>query len=466
MRSGRKKVQSIQGIATKFDASNDLRYSRRMTRYSSSGRRLAAFAMSIFAISCTPSGVEVVTAPSIPMPPVPISTPQMPPAANPPASVKAPEKLAVLPIEDEKLFRSERALLRFELAGHLARLLRDRTIVPIAEVDAKIRPVSSTTGHLCAYEGVSTEKRARYKGWEQTRILHVAGMHPGPGEQLWVEIVDGMTTRTTLQGPWNPKMPRVDAYRAAFAAFVVNDGGALLGGLGASGSYQGALHEGPVTICETKFFGACDASSVDWQDRIGLTAACFAGVDESTHDLLIQGDVGPYCEMENLDYADGRNAKLEACLCKTLGTSSAMVKRPGRRTIRVHYEAPDLQGKPRPELRVVEASTNIDTADDWHSMDVMVNGKKQYQPVRRLSLENLDQLAESLSRCTIAPGTLTIADLDVREDGYVTGAKVLSSGLDKQTQTCIEQHALRGAFDCTNDGKSARVRIAIEWRAP
>jgi len=432
--------------------------------------RLIAVGLSLGAFSCGPAGVEVVTAPATFVPPPLPTTPQIAPPTDAAAAPRAPEKLAILPIEDEKLFRSERALLRFELAGHLARVLRDRSIVPLPEVDSKIRPVSSSSGHICAYEGVPVESRARYKGWEHTRIMHVSGLAPDRREQLWVEIVNGTTTVTTLVGPWNSSIPRVDAYRGAFAAFVKDDNaGALvgaLGGLGVSGDQEGTASEGGVTVCEAKFFGACDASSIDWQDRIGALGVCFSGVDDTWRELLIQGDVGPYCEMENLDYADGREAKLEACLCKVLGTSTAMVKRAGRRTLRLHYEAPDLHGKPRPELRVVETSTNIDVRDDWHSITAMVAGKKQYNSVRRLEIDNLDVLAAPLSRCALPQGTLVLANLDIREDGYPVGAKVLSSGLDKQAQTCIEQNLVRGSFDCTNDGKSATVRLAIEWRGP
>jgi len=421
-------------------------------------RAILAISITSFLLSCSPPQVTYVTTP------LPIAT--APAAQGSSREPAAREDLAVLPIEDDKLFRAERSLLRFELTGHLARLLPDRKIVPLANVDAKIRPVSASTGHLCAYEGEPIEKRARYKGWQFTRILHVAGLEKGPGEELWVEIVDGLSTVATLQGPWNSRVPRVDAYRGAFPALVKNDGAGMLGGLAASGDYADALRDGPVTVCEQKFFGACEKSSVDWQDRIGSVAACFTGVDEATHDLLVQGDVGPYCEIENLDYPDGREAKVEACLCKTLGTSSAMVKRPGRRSLRVHYEAPDLQGRPRPELRVVETTTNLESEDDWHSMSTMVAGKKEYHSIRRLTVDNLDALAAPLSRCSVPANNLVIADVEVREDGTAMGGKVVSMGLDKQAQTCIEQALGRGAFNCTDDGKSARVRVAMEWRVP
>jgi hypothetical protein len=216
-----------------------------------------------------------------------------------------------------------------------------------------------------------------------------------------------------------------------------------------------------------KSFGSCEQWSVEWRDRTGAAAACFsAAEDEVTRNLLVQGDVGPFCEMENLDFPNGRDAQREACLCKALGTSAAMGKRPGRRTIRVHYEAPDLAGKPRPELRVIETTTNLHAEDEWHSMGVMVDGKKQYRSVRRLVVDNLDALAAPLSRCSAPVGNPVIADVDVREDGAAMGGRVISPVVDKQTQACIEQAFARGAFNCTGDGQPGRVRVAMEWRAP
>ncbi len=388
--------------------------------------------------------------------PAPAPTSKAPPAE--------PVKLAVLPIEDEKLFRVERLMLRFELVGHLARVLPDRTIVPLTEVNTKLLPVSQSTGLRCAFDGEELEKRARYKGWQITRLSHVAGIANGKGEELWVDILDGLSTVATFRGPWNSKLPRVDAYRNAFAALVKDDAAGLVGGLLARGSYKDALSEGPVTVCETKFFGACDEASVDWKDRIAQAKTCFTGTDEVTRDLLVQGDVGPYCEMENLDDPGSPDLQLEQCLCKTLGTSEAMKKRPGRRTIRVHYESPDLHGKPRPELRLLETSNNLDPSDEWHSTEVLVNGKKEVRSIRRFAVDNLDSLAAPLARCSVASGTIVLADLDVREHGVPVGGRVVSNNVDKPAQTCIEEALTRGRFNCTSDGVSGRMRLAMEWR--
>lgn len=424
--------------------------------------RIAALLSPIALVACGPPSVTYVTAPLGPNATQPNAQPSN-------ATVSSPAerpKLAILPFEDERLFRSERALLRFELGGHISRLLPDRVIVPLPEVDAKIRPVSDSTGHLCAFEGEPIERRARHKGWQTTRFMHVAGLANGPGEALWVEIVEGINTVTTLEGPWNPRVPRVDAYRAAFSAFVRNDAAGVLGGLGVRGSYENALQHGSLTICERRSFGYCEKFSSDWQDGAAAVAACFAGEDEATLDFLVQGDVGPYCEIENLDYVEGRVGGRETCVCKALGTSAALAKRPGRRTIRVHYDAPDIVGKPRPEMRVIESTTNMHVEDAWHSMESMVDGKKQYQSIRRLEVDNLDGVAPSLARCNAPAGTFVVADVDIREDGHATSGKVISPGVDKPLTTCIEQALGRGAFNCSNDGKSARVRLGMQWRSP
>lgn len=435
-----------------FDVVNKISYAPAMASRCSRGFILVVIVSAV--ISCGPPTITYVP---MPMPvPTPATTSNAPPAK--------PEKLAVLPIEDEKLFRVERLMLRFELAGHLARVLPDRTIVPLTEVNTKLQPISEATGRRCAFDGEELEKRARYKGWQITRLSHVAGIANGRGEELWVDILDGLSTVVTFRGPWNYKLPRVDAYRGAFAALVKDDAAAILGGLGALGSYKDALIEGPLTVCEAKNFGACDAASVDWNDRIAQAKACFAGADEVTRDLLVQGDVGPYCEMENLDDPGSPDLLLEQCLCKTLGTSEAMKKRPGRRTIRVHYESPDLQGKPRPELRLLETSSNLEPEDDWHSMEVIANGRKEYHSIRRFAVDNLDSLAAPLARCAVASGTIVLADVDVREDGVPTAGHVVSNNVDKPTTTCIEQALTHGTFKCTSDGVSGRMRLAMQWR--
>jgi hypothetical protein len=388
------------------------------------------------------------------------------PAPAPATATPPPEqlhRLAVLPLQDDELFRAERAALRLELAGYLARLSPDHEIVPLADVDAKLRPVSRSTGHPCAFEDEPAERRAQEEGWRITRITHVAGIKGGSGEALWIDIAEHDYIPATFEAPWNRKLPIVDRYRAAFAALVRGDGGGLVGGLGMTHDYRdGALHEGPVTLCERDSFRC--AGSADWKDHAAELAACFAGGDEVWEELLVQGDAGGrWCEIQNLDRKDSREGAREACLCKALAASSAMGQRPGRRTVAVHYEAPDLSGKPRPELRLVESSTNLVTEDEWHSMGTVVDGKPKYSSVRRLVTDNLDALAAPLARCSPPPGSVVVADIDVREDGVPAGGRIVTGAPDSATARCLEQALGRGAFLCTDDGKQARLRIAIEW---
>ncbi|UQA59796.1 hypothetical protein [Polyangium aurulentum] len=404
----------------------------------------------------------VVTSPAQPK----VVTAQAPAAAMPPpAMTPADERreVAVLPLDDEQLFRAERAALRAELAGHLARLAPDHAILPIAEVDAKLLPVSRSTGHRCAFEGEPVERRAWEQEWMTTEVLHITGEK---GEALWVGLLDGkQKVVATFEAPWSPKLGPVDRYRAAFAAFVPTDGGGFPGGLGGAASLDAALREGPVTVCEYHSL-SCDRGSVDWKDRAGGLAACFSGEDDVTRDVLVQGDAGtPRCEIENLDSTDSREGAREACLCRALTASAAMGTRPGRRTIRVHYEAPDLAGKPRPDLRVVEVSTNLPAEDDWHSMWLTVDGKTQYSSLRGLTIDNLEALAAPLARCAVPAGNVMVADIEVREDGTAAGGRIVSSAPDRESAACVEKALGRGAFTCTNDGKPARVRVGVEGRA-
>lgn len=393
--------------------------------------------------------------------------PQAPPAATPPATPAHRPEVAVLPLDDSRLFRAERAALRAELAAHLARVAPDYLVLAPAMVDPKLQPVSRKTGHRCAYEGEPASRRAHDEGWMTTDVMHV-GLGRDPGEVLWVRLLSrGGGEEVTFEAPWNPKLGLVDRYRAAFASLARNEDAGAIGGLMARGSDVDALREGPVTICEEKNFGQCDPGSIDWKDSAPGLQKCFTGEDDVTRELLVQGDGGArYCEIENNDAREGREATREACLCQVLVGSTALGKRPGRRTVRVRYEAPDLAGKPRPEVRVIEAATNLHSEDDWHAVEQLVEGKKQYGYVRRLVVDNVDALAAPLARCVAPTGSVIVADLQVREDGAPISGKVLTGTTDRELATCIEKALGRGAFLCTDDGNTARVRVALEWRAP
>jgi len=393
-------------------------------------------------------------------PPAP-APPAAPPAAAPPAERT---KVAVLPINEEHLFREERADLRSALANKLTSLATNFIILPLAEVDAELRPLSATTGARCAFEGEPATRRARDQGWFTTDLLHVSGWKDKP-EELWVHILGANHYEAaTWTARWDARLGLLDRYRAAFAALAPGEGGALLGGLAASGSDQGALREGPISVCETRAFSACDASSAAWKDKAGELAGCFAGEDEVVTEVLIDGaGAAPRCEIANLNALDGREGPREACLCRALTASSAFRAKAGRRIVRVGFEATDLAGKPRPELRVVEASTNLDTEVDYHNIRSTREGKVSYTSVRRLLVDNLDGLAAPLARCAAPDGRVAVAEIEVREDGVVIGTRMLTGPLKAPEAACIDKSLRRGAFTCTSDGKAARVRIGMAW---
>jgi len=398
---------------------------------------------------------------------MPLIAPQPPAIALPPAPAPPAEraKVAVLPIDDERLFRAERAELRQILAGQLARLATDHAILLTAEVDATLRPVSAATGARCAFEGAPVERRARGRGWLTTEVIHVIGTEGKP-EELWVQVLGAHHLEAvTWTAPWDPRLDVLDRYRTSFAALSrQQDGGGLLGGLAASGSDQGALREGPVTVCETKRFGACDASSAAWKDRAGELAACFAGEDEVAITALVQGDRAPAgCEIAGLDAAAGREGEREACLCRALTASSALRARAGRRTVRVRFEAADLAGRPRPGLSVIEVSGNLHGEKDWRSIRTEREGKTEYRSAQRLVVDHLDALAAPLARCAVPAGSTVVADVDVREDGTAAGARLVTGPAGKEAASCVQRTLGRGAFTCTSDGKAAKVRIAIAW---
>lgn len=400
----------------------------------------------------------------MPAPPAPASLPPAPPA---PKERVEPQKVAVLPIEEDTLFRAERADLRQTLAARLAGLgsqSGEFAILPLVEVDAKLRPVTKTTGARCAYEYEPAQRRAQNQGWRTTDLLHVSGVH-GQSEELWVQILGYQRIEiATWVAPWDSKLNLIDRYRSAFNLLTLQPGAGLLGGLGMSGSERGGVREGPIHVCEQKNFGECDPISSVWGDKARDLAACLAGEDDYVTHMLLQGDgPAPRCEMANLDAIDGRDGPRESCLCRALLSSAGVGAKPGRRTVRVHFEAPDLAGKPRPELRVIEASTNLHSEGDYHSIRSERDGKTSYTSLRRLIVDNLDALGHPLARCAPREGGSAVVDLDARDDGGISAARVVL-GLSKKTEAaCVERALQRGAFTCTDDGKPAKIRLAITW---
>ncbi|MFW5740172.1 MAG: hypothetical protein ACOC1F_07385 [Myxococcota bacterium] len=370
-----------------------------------------------------------------------------------------PRRVAVLPVEDSRLFRSERADLRTKLLQRLSGVAPSYGFVALAEVDAAIRPVSKE-GNLCAWLDAPVERRARNAGWLHTDLLHVLGVESSP-EAYWVRLVGwGHQVEATFTAP----VPRIDdvheRYAAAFAALVPNpEAGALLDGLGVAATDERAAKDLGVSVCQRPnppVFGGCAEASKQWKPAMPALAKCFAGIDEASVRLLldVQADA-TRCESTNVHATLPPRAQREACLCAGLLPSTTGVE-PGRYGLDIRYLSPDLEGKPRPALRLIEASPNLHAAVDWHRP---TGGNA----VHRLVVGNLDALAAPLSRCTVPAARTIMATLAVAEHGGVQAVQL--EGPAPKVSACIEAALKQGGFDCTSDGEPALLRLAMRWPA-
>jgi hypothetical protein len=419
--------------------------------------RFATIAVSLAVASCAPAA----PCPAASPPPPPGATPMPPEAVQPVATPKAEdrEKVAVLPFEDEELFRDERTSLRAQLAASIQKALPDHDIVPLVEVDAKIRPVSKS-GARCAFDGTPVSRRASGNGWLTTSLMHVLGFKDQP-EQLWVELSDWQGPKQTLAAPWDPKLDRVARYQRAMSVLAPLPGAGALGGLAGTFTPKGEVTVGELTLCQRHGFRDCVPETKLFTDRAQELAACFTGVDEERRMLIFDG--AKRCEIEDLNDTTGLDGKREACLCAAFAKSAGATASKGRWRLALHYEAKDIVGKPRPEIRAVEASTNLHAEDDWHSMRHEEAGKSRYTSVRRLVVDNLDAARPALARCALPAGSLIMADVTLSEVGNVTESHVLSGAKTKRDSACVEKALSRGTFDCTNDGKPASLRVTLEW---
>jgi hypothetical protein len=387
---------------------------------------------------------------------------------TPASSVAAPSEktsLAVLPIDDDRLFRAERAQLRSLLALEIARRAPEYKVLPIAEVAAKLRPQSATTGTRCAFDGSPLQRLAEDVGWRSTRVYHVAGT-AGSRQELWVELSGGAfgAPGVTFAAPWNPRLEPFGRYAAAFASLQrLPEPGGLVGGLAASGSNSNLAKAGPISVCEEKSFGACQQESTAWLDRAKELAACHRDADDVQDELLVDSSATPArCEIVGLDDPASPAGKREACSCAAAVSSAGVRAKPGRRVIRVRYEAPELAGKPRPELRVLDATTNLHADEGWHAVR-SPGPPPSSRPVHRLEVDNLDGFAAPLARCAVAPGSTLVAELEVEDHGAVRAARVRSEGVKREVAACVEKALKRGGLACTRDGKPAEVRLAMTW---
>lgn len=386
-----------------------------------------------------------------PCPPPAIPAPASPPPALAPAPAPAPtaaapvpaerEKVAVLPLDDDELFRDERVVLRQLLAVEIARRAPDFEVLPLADVDAKL------DASRCAYPGSPRARRARDQGWAPTSLTHVLGT-PGKPEELWVDI-DGWQSKTTFTALWDPRLTRVNRYRTAFSTLVRQPAAqGLLGGLGLSGNRKDSLVVGGLDICETQLFGTCVKRSQAFADVAPALSKCFAPADEASAEVLFEG---ARCEL-----AGGSASPLEQCLCSAVEKSAGARAGSGRRTLSLDYQAADLVGKARPVLSVIEASNNLFVDKDWRSVQSAGGGTSSWQ---RLVVDNLDAAAAPLARCKVPAGAVVTAELSVSGTGSVSSARILSGA----PSHCVEAALSHAAFACTDDGKSATLRLAARW---
>jgi len=180
------------------------------------------------------------TAPCAPQPPsVPPPVAPAAAAAPPPATQQAGDKLAVLPLDEADLFREERAGLRVQLARRLAVLMPHRAVLPLAEVDRALRPVSKD-GTRCAYESAPLPRRAATRGWLWTSTSTVVG-EQGKSTELWVEIHGGREEQVVAESQQQP------------AALALDDDHVYWSNLGSGMSKDGTIVKmpkdgGPITV--------------------------------------------------------------------------------------------------------------------------------------------------------------------------------------------------------------------------
>ncbi len=407
------------------------------------------------ASACTPRCPTCPAAAPAASPP-PYVAPVLPGQAAPAGKNGKRGKLAVLPIEDPELFRNERAQVRSELFQRMTALAPERDVVPLSEVDEQLKAVNKA-GQTCAYDESPLSRRAQNKNWHWTKLLFVSGAKKR-GSELWVQV-HRYGTSESFAARWDRKLGRVPGYRAAFVALKkLGPDAGLLGGLGSSSSPKGEQTLGALKVCEKESFFKCRKETEKWLDVSKELTACFKGADEGHETALVEGS---RCELPKAQSTASARGKREACLCAALSKSAGVKARPGRRRVSVSYEAPDLAGKLRPRLRVIDVSGLFAEAD-WDSIKYEEGGKKRYRSVRRLQVDNLDALAAPLARCKVKPGTQLTAEISVDATGKVAAAK-LTSGAGRAASACLQKALTRGAFACPGSDKGAKLRLGIRY---
>ncbi len=423
---------------------------------------LGVASLTVAPTGCAPPVPQCPPAVILPAPVAAIPAPQMPVASR----HKRP--LAVLPIEDAQLFRSERSAVRGLLASTLAQHALDYRVLPLSTVDSKLRPVSKA-GERCAFEGTPFRRQVSSQGWHATELTVVHNVTPKPAE-LWVKLGGKWQPEVLLAGIWNSKLPRMQRYQSALAQLrPLQSGGGVLGALSGRPSFKHAARGASLTLCELedRFLGDCAPHSTAWRDRFTEVAACYAGQDHTLDQVLVDTAAAPpRCEMTNLEQTSGPVAERERCLCAALLSSAGVTMRTARRKLRIEHEAADLSGKRRPQIRVVEVSENLHAEHDWHRYELPITPLRSASSMssRRLVVDNLDAVTHPLARCRISGSGPTSAELTVAASGVVTAQRIFGAGkLDQATRACLTGALSRARFACTRDGKTATLKVAFWW---
>ncbi|NUP09434.1 MAG: hypothetical protein HOW73_25555 [Polyangiaceae bacterium] len=379
--------------------------------------------------------------------PAPMPAPSAPAVGVPNADYR--EKVAVLPLADDDLFRAERTSLREKLSQAIGRVSgSELEIVPMTEVDKAIAPVSKS-GARCASSAGSLEMRAHEHGWLATQ-LKVAHVLRGKDElirELNVSARASWAKPFHWMAPWPSNLSTAASYEQAIVALKPDPHGQEMMLAALNGRPRNNVRFGTVSLCESPA-ADCASETKQWSDAASEMEACFAGADEVGLTLLVQGGSSPRCEIVN----DHEATPEESCLCKAALASKRMASLAKRTRLDIDFEAKDIAGKERPLLSIIDVTANVRTEEDWEPAR---DGAR-----KRLIVEGLDALAAPLARCARGDDTV-VAELAVDPTGKPTSAQLTLPPSSKGARACLEKALVKSAFDCTKDGQAATIRVAI-----
>lgn len=397
------------------------------------------------------------------MVPAPWPAPPTAAPAPPPAAPKERVEVAVLPIEDDEVFRAERVALRDQLGARMVALAPHLTLVPRAAVDEALRPLSKS-GKPCANPTVEPEKVVQDRGWAYTDIQTVFGSE-AKGAELWIKVLRWEQEHAGFTAPF-PNGDAAAAYASAFSRLVPQSEqwGGLLGAL--SGAPRVALDGGTLSACEKQSLFQCAPSTAQWADQKAAFSACFAGADEGREVLLFesQSDRMTRCELAAYERPEPAEAAREACLCNAAAASSALKAASGRRRLELAYLAPSLVGLPRPAVHFSRLSPSLrHRLGSYYPPEA--EQKKGRVPLTYLETAGRWELETSLARCAPKGGaghsTLT---LSLTETGSVAEATLLGASGAKEGE-CAVNVARKARFTCPTDGKAALADVTVRWGA-